>query len=415
MNPSRPLPGWFPIALCSVFALGIALSSWQSLSSERPNPRWQALRAVVERDLQGFADPRPSLRTARWLSDDDRTPIYDAGRRRGSVFIYPPIAAAFYRPMAKLGEGASYRALSAVNRVILLAIGGLLVVFVSHGRTRSWLRVAGIVLAMACFHPLMRAVELNQATLQVTLLLGIVWVSLQRERRVPAAVALALATAIKPQLVLILPFLLLVDSRVAVWTAGAGGVLLLLSLAYAGVANHVSYVTEILPRFSTGYAFFPNQSFNGFFNRLLLDVPLDEFELAPESPEVRVLTVAFGLLTYAGALAIAWRHRGRKDRTLAILGLGWLVTTLTSPIAWEHHYAPALFLFAWLYRQFTAASPSLPAALLLPVGAGSILMASCFDVTAFEATAARVLASYVFFGALVLAGAMTGLLVFRKA
>jgi hypothetical protein len=161
VTASRPLSRWAAIALGSVFAFGIALSFWQSSSSDRPNLRWQALRAVVDRDLQGFADPRPSLRTARWLSDDARAPIYEAGRRRGSVFIYPPIAAAFYRPMANLGEEASYRAVSAVNRVILLAIGGLLGVFVSHGRARSWLRIAGIVLAMACFHPLMRAVELN--------------------------------------------------------------------------------------------------------------------------------------------------------------------------------------------------------------------------------------------------------------
>jgi hypothetical protein len=415
VNSASPLPRWLPVALFSAFAIGVAISSWQVAAySGSVFHRPPDLRVVLDRDLQSFADPRPSLRTARGLSEDPRFAIYSEGRRRGSFYVYPPLAAAIYRPLANLDEKKAYGALSAVNRLILAAIVALLVSLASYGLAWSWKRVAAVVVVAACFHPLLRAVQLNQSTLQVTLLLGIVWVSLQRGRGVPAAVALALATAIKPQLVLILPFVLLAEPRVAIWTAGVGGVLALLSLAYAGVANHITYVTEILPSFSTGYAFFPNQSFNGFFNRLLLDVPLDAFKLAPASPEVRGLTAAFGLLVYAGALAIAWRNRGRKDVALPVFGLGWLVATLISPVAWEHHYAPALFLFAWLYREYAVDGSSPPPAILPAVAAGWILMASYFDVMALDATAARLLASYVFFGALLLAGAMAAMLVSRR-
>ena len=42
-------------------------------------------------------------------------------------------------------------------------------------------------------------------------------------------------------------------------------------------------------------------------------------------------------------------------------------------------------------------------------------MASYFDVMALDVTVARVLASYVFFGALMLAGAMVALLTTGKA
>ena len=56
-------------------------------------------------------------------------------------FIYPPISAAFYRPFARFGEAQSYRALSAVNRILLAAILVLLWSFASYRLRWSWQRL----------------------------------------------------------------------------------------------------------------------------------------------------------------------------------------------------------------------------------------------------------------------------------
>ncbi len=67
-------------------------------------------------------------------------------------------------------------------------------------------------------------------------------------------------------------------------------------------------------------------------------------------------------------------------------------------------------MFAWLYREYASDGPSPPAALLPAVAAGWILMASYWDVTGLAGPWARILASYVLFGALTLAGAVAALL-----
>jgi hypothetical protein len=266
------------------------------------------------------------------------------------------------------------------------------------------------------YHPLIRALELNQATLLVTAFLGIAFVALQGGRQALAGVALALAASIKPQLVLILPLMAWSARRMVAWTLGTGAVLLGISLLYAGLDNHLQYLTEVLPALSPGYAFYPNQSWTGLVNRLDAARSITRFAIVAPSLEARVASAALAASSWAAALWVAWRCRRMPDSALMTFGLAWLAATVASPVAWEHHYAPGLFVFAAAWRAARpqagqagepgtepppAPSPLSTTTLALLVPA-FVLMASYFEVRRLEGPLPRLLVSYGLFGALLL-------------
>jgi hypothetical protein len=386
-------------------ALGLLLSVAQVRCAGGHDLRLRALAAVLGGHSDAH-DPRPSVAAARALRADRRARIYDPARTVGAAFIYPPIAAAMYAPVARLDPPRLKQALEIANRVLLVAIGVLFLAVATRGRDVKPWEVAVGAAALLVHYPLARAVELNQATVVVTLFLGSAWLAIQEGRARAAGVALALATAIKPHYVLMLPLLALgagQQRRAAAWTLLAGAALAALSLAYAGVRNHLDYVTEVLPTLTNGYAFYPNHSWNGLWNRLLHPMlALDHFALAPPSGAVRALSAVSSALTYAVGLGLAWRWRRVGGPPAWRFGFAWLVATLVSPIAWEHHYAPALFLFASLWavaREGWRLPRWLPAA----AGVSFALIAGYFEVRRLEGAAARLLVSYVFLGALLLA------------
>jgi hypothetical protein len=370
--------------------------------------RLAALRSVFDLGGRGrFGDVNPSLRAARRLARDPRAPLYDRVESEGSSFIYPPLALALYRPFADRDVEDARRAIVAANHVLFFLVCLLLGVYVARQpAARPW-EAALVIPAALVFHPLTRALEINQATLVVTFLVALAFVALAEGWPAAAGCALAAAAVIKPHLVLLLPFLFAIP-RVGIAAvaaaATAGGMLLATSVAYAGWANHVDYVTRVIPMLSAGYAFYPNQSWNGLFNRLYDQPPPTEFVLAPPRAAVRVASYVFGLATYVVALAAARRSQGTPPSPTVLLSLAWIATTVVSPIAWDHHYAPALFAFATLYAVCRSGARR-PAWLPAATAVAFALMAGYFDVRALQGAGPRLLASTVFAGGLLLMAA----------
>jgi hypothetical protein len=364
-----------------------------------------ALRSVFDLNASRFGDVNPGLHAARRLSHDGRAPLYDQITAKGSSFIYPPLAAALYRPFARMEPEAAHHALALTDHVVFILIVVVLVAFV-HGQAGRP-RVAPVVAVAAAlvFYPLLRAVEINQAGLVVTLLVGAAHLALSRGRSRAAGVAIALACGIKPHLVLVLPLLAFASPALVLAALTAGTVLLALSLVFAGLANHVAYVTQVLPQLSAGYVFAPNQSWTALFGRFLLDADIREFVLSPRDVRVEVLAALTGAIGY-GVAVLAIRRGGRAD-LVGALGLAWLVVTPLSPIAWEHHYAPALFVLAWAWSGCRRLGMDVP---LLAVACAFALMGSAFDVRGLHGAVARLLVSYVLFGALLLQAVGTSLL-----
>jgi hypothetical protein len=383
------------IVAASFFQAEILHGSWDRLN---------AILAVVSPSRSNVNDALPAMQAAQALLAQPHAPIYDMSRPDAAAFLYPPIAAALYAPHVAAGSGAT-GSLVTWNRIVFVVVGALLCAALTGPRRRwpSLLEVAGVAAAMVLFLPAVRALELNQASLYVALFLGAAWVALDRGAEAAAGVCLALAAAVKPHLFAVAPLLFFHARRTAVATIAAGAALLAASLVYAGVPNHVTYLTHVLPEASRGYAFFPNQSFGGLLHRLVSDAPLDAFALMAPDRLVQNATLAIAAALYGGTWLLLWRARGRRDLGREAFALAWLVTTMIAPIAWGHHYAAALFPLAWLVRRVRDGEE--PAAARLPaVAVGCALLGSYFVVSGLEGPA-RLLASYGLFGAVLAAGA----------
>ena len=391
--PARPHL-WPELAALLATAVIVALDSGDA--------HLRGLRALFDWRASNINDPWPTTIAAARLAAG--VPLYDDFTPVGSAFIYPPLAAAPYAPLAGAPFDTAWRVLSIASRVawvLALAIAGRL----AWDRARPRATAAFVATAALGFYPLLRAVELNQATLLVVVLFGAALLAAARERLVLAGITLAAAAALKPQLALVVPLLAWGPRRLILSCAAALGVLGLLSFAYGGLHNHVEYVTRVLPALSGGYAFYPNQSWSALLLRLAGAPPFD-FALPPVPPAVRIGS----LLATITSLALgAWLSRravlcsGARGADLPLLiCLAWLVVTLASPISWEHHFAPAIFAFAHLFGRRDRLPP-LSRGLAC---AAFPLVAGYFEVAGFHGIVGRIAMSYVTLGACLLLAAL---------
>jgi hypothetical protein len=394
------------LACAVVFVAIVAASLVQPTRALGTDIRFRAIASLADVTRTFMGDPGPSVVAAARLRADPRAPLYDGDPTVGSSFIYPPIAAILYAPLVSMQRAEARDALAMANHLLFFAIALALALFVDRQRRPLPMLIAGA--ACVAFYPLVHAVELNQATVLVTALVAGAFLALDAKCTALAGVLFALTFGIKPHLALVLPLLAWHLRRMVVAALVTSIALAAGSLAYAGVANHVDYVTKMLPALAGGYSYYANQSYNGLLNRLFVGGDLGVFVMPPTSPAVRVLTLVFGAATYAGALWLVWRWRALRGVELYVFGFAWLATTIVSPIAWQHHYAPALFLFALVWRALRD-EPELRARGALPALVAFGLMGSYFEVRAAEGPLASLAVSYVLAGALVLLGTVAWL------
>ena len=375
------------------------------------DPRWLAIQTIWDRGWANIYDPFPSIQAAELLAFNPRAPVYAELAQRGSSFIYPPIAAILYMPFIGNSWATAEVRLAWMSSLLFGAILGIVLLFVAHEKKRlNALHAASIIATVMVFYPLVRAVKLNQSTLFVTVFLGLGWLALRKRAEVLAGVALAGALAIKPHLVLMLPILAWRARKTALSALAMATVLAMVSLLFAGFDNHIDYATRVLPSLANGYAFYPNQSWTAFFLRLLTELPINRFEIAPRSATIQSLAITGALVTYASALFVGRRVCNQPHIGPQLYMFAWLAATLISPIAWEHHYAPAIFVFISCWDAYSQRRSSLPARLLPLFAISFVCIASYFEVLAWDGLGARLLMSYVFYGGLLLLGASGALL-----
>jgi hypothetical protein len=379
-----------------IVLFGMLLSVAQPTACGHRDLRFQAMASLVDARRSFLGDPGPAIVAARTLRERPRAAIYQQDLEVGSAFIYPPIAAKPYELLASMSAADARDALSNASVAMFLAIVAMLARCVSRG----WLGTAAAATAALLFFPLIHAVQLNQATLGVTVLLGASLVLIER-RAVGAGIALGAACAIKPQLVLVLPILIFHARRTVVAAFATSTAMLVASLVYAGVDNHVAYATRVLPALARGYAYFANQSVNGFLHRLAFDGRLDVFAMPPASRAVALGTATVGIVAYAATAFRVWRLPRSAEVAPFVLGVALLVSTAISPIAWQHHFSFALFVFALLARAIH--ERRIETSIAVPLACAYVLMASWFEVRYLQGVAARTAVSHVLLGAIVLA------------
>lgn len=157
---------------------------------------------------------------------------------RHSRFLYPPLVAELFRPLAAL----PYRAAKLFFTGLLLALWVAAGLLGGDRRSRRWFFGAS-----ALFFPLYRHLERGQIDLLILFLLALAWRT--RARPSIAGAALALGMLFKPGLVLLVPVLWAGGrARVVGAALGAGLLLLGLTAVSAGPARLHEYLSSVLPR-----------------------------------------------------------------------------------------------------------------------------------------------------------------------
>ena len=263
------------------------------------------------------------------------------------------------------------------------------------------LRVVLALVAGLTFYPLVRGFYLGQVQTWIDALVAGVVLSWVLGRPATSGALAGLVCLIKPQLGVLVVWGLLRGHRrfVAGWAIVAGA-LGLVSIGMYGLANHLDYLEVLATIGRLGESFHPNQSVNGLVHRLLGNGNNREWLNAfpPFDARVYAATLASSVLLLAAALF--WRRREAPVAPALDLAIVIVSVTLASPVAWTHHYAVFLPLFALALPACLAAGVQ-RRGLLFALAVSFLLIANTYRVVNRLAdTPWGFLQSYVFFGGL---------------
>jgi hypothetical protein len=184
-------------------------------------------------------------------------------------------------------------------------------------------RVTLLLIAFALW-PMYYAFLIGQTVPLTIACLAVCWWCLDRRRWAPAGVALALALFVKPQLVLLLPFALLVSGRWRPVLYCALGCLVL------GAASLVSLGSHGIATYETSVSYTSTNVFHGILT----------FAWFGRGVVATSIEVSLGLI----AVALAWYRRERMDLVFALGIVG-----STASAFYLHEYdVPVFLLPAWI-------------------------------------------------------------------
>jgi hypothetical protein len=143
------------------------------------------------------------------------------------------------------------------------------------------------------------------------------------------------------------------EYRFARFLVGTVVGLIAVSIPLFGIKIYADFLSFLVSMGSRGHAYGPNQSPNGFLNRLRLDgswFQVDPLKFAPYDPVVATLTTIVGAALIGAMLYWCWKRRPARRLSLA---LALVSITLAAPVAWEHHFGflPAVFALVLPYLR----------------------------------------------------------------
>jgi len=235
--------------------------------------------------------------------------------------------------------------------VILSGIALWLILRESHRKTTGAQEISTsslipTVAIAITFYPLAKSYTLGQIQTTITLLVSLSLLAWQWEKTWVAGFLMGICCAIKPQWgAVILWGLLRKEWKFVAASSITFGGLTLASIGMYGFQNYIDYLPVISFLGKHGESFYPNQSVNGLMNRLLFNGNNLHWlanGFPPFNPTVYVVTVTAAILILG--FALFWKMNKKADAIdLALLILS---LTISSPIAWEHHYGILLPIFA---------------------------------------------------------------------
>jgi hypothetical protein len=240
-----------------------------------------------------------------------------------ATYISPPLLAWLFIPLSALSEPAAYALWAALSLAALIWMWQIAAPY------QRLAKVALLLLAVALW-PVLDAFYRGQPVLVLLALVAAAWWLTKGDRHLAAGVALAFATALKPQVVYLVPLALLASGRYRVVLAWAGAcvVLAITFVVSLGQAGLQSWWQSLQLVESNGeHAYFTLAYLFGF------------------GPLTYALLAVFGIV----ALAIAWR---RKDDLEMVFAAGLLGSLAVSVHLHLYDYA-TLVLAAWLVLRIS--------------------------------------------------------------
>ena len=291
----------------------------------------------------------------------------------GQRFIAPPPLAWITLPLAALGAAGAFYAWTALSVAALAAAWWL-------GAPGGGLEKAVWLIGAIAWYPVLYSVQYGQPALVVLLAVIACWRLAEGGRPYLAGLALALATSLKPQLVLAVPLVLLFGGRwriAAAWAVSAGvlAALSLLTLGATGLNDYRSLLAEAqaLPNnryFTWAYVLGPGALSYAVQGVILIAAAAGAY-LNRHASIGRLM--ALGIL--AGAVGATYWHL--QDFTI-LVGAAWLfwrdnppawqrtwmaATAVTIELAWPLTPLPLLIATAaWLAFLVYPAKKAVPAA-----------------------------------------------------
>ncbi len=322
-----------------------------------------------------------------------------------SGYIYPPFLAVVMEPLTVLPYHAANQAWFVLNGIFFASGVGLLL---------GWrpgpidpIAALGVIFVSLNFYPTYRAFQCGQVSLLIFALAAASLWLLSRGRDGAAGALVGIAAAIKlTPVVLVVYFLAARRYRAAAGALAAVAASLVISVAGAGVENHLRFVSEILPALSRGAATFANQSLPGFLARVGMETTMNAFEFVDEPRWLWFLARAGSGAVLLGSILLARRLALSGGAEGAAAGLA-LVTTgslIASPISWEHHWVQALVPLAVLIA-FAVREERLSLPWSAALACGYVLIATnAYDLIRhhFPYGAGRLAISYALYGGFLL-------------
>ncbi len=228
-------------------------------------------------------------------------PVGERSIGADGTFISPPPLAWLFVPLVAFPVPVAYLIWTLASLAALVWVWHLVAPY------RGLAKLSLLLVALALW-PVLQAFYYGQPAVPILGLVAAAWWLIRRDRPVAAGIALAVATALKPQAVIMVPVALLVTGRIRTvmgWLTGSASLALasVLALGPAGVASYWEALK--LVESDTGHAYF---------------TPAYLFGLG-------WVTLAILVLQGAACVAVAVRRRDDLDVVFAVGLLGSLMVS----------------------------------------------------------------------------------------
>jgi alpha-1,2-mannosyltransferase len=350
----------------------------------------------------------PMMKSLDYFKANPALPIYDA--KLYDTLIYSLASELPLVAMRKIGmsDAAMLRALSifawlAVWGVAAASLAMARWLVRKRGAALTWTSVVAVVLACLGCYPLIKGYSLGNAQTFLSFGFAVMLLLWTTGRERGAGVVAALMTAVKPQFILLLVWMLVRKRWGAAWAFLATGVVLItMSVVVFGWHNNLDYIGVLAGLSHKAQSHYANQSMFGTINRMIFNgenIQYTPYVYTPYIAWVYRVTVITSLLLVGGVLVYPWRRLRGSTADIAAMGI---VSVAASPMAWEHHYGILFPIAVWAWFAYGCWMRERPWVLAIAVFL-CLNFLPAFNYLSGE-RGWNVLQSYLYFGALLLMG-----------